>query len=147
MRTNITKTASSCFFLLRRLCRLRRCADQAMLQQLVSALILSRIDYCTAVLADRPQSTIASLQQVMNAAVRFVAGHGQRDHVTESIKALHWLPVQYRIKLKPRVMMHSVANCTSPVYTSPVWSCLHHISGYTNKRNSSCGWKIRPSEV
>ena len=68
LRTDISKTASSCFFHLLR--RLRSFADPTILQQLAKALILSRIDYCNAVLASLPQSTLAPLQRVTNAVVR-----------------------------------------------------------------------------
>ena len=78
---------------------LRRIADQTMLLRLVCTLIRSRIDYCNLVLTDLPQSALAPLQRVMNAAVRLLAGLWQRDHVTESMNALHWLPVQDKIKL------------------------------------------------
>jgi len=40
------------------------------LKRLVTALVLSRLDYCNAVLAGLPESTIRSLQRVQNAAAR-----------------------------------------------------------------------------
>jgi len=40
--------------------------------QLVSALILSRLDYCNNVLAGLPKSTLAILQRVQNAAARLI---------------------------------------------------------------------------
>ena len=61
------------------------------------AYILSWIDYCNSVLASLPAVTLALLQSVMHAAVRLVANLGLRDLMTASMKALHWLPVAYRI--------------------------------------------------
>ena len=115
MLMHITQTASSCFFHLR-LRQLKRFADQTMLQRLVLALILSRIDYCNAMLAGLPQNTIAPLRRVMNATIRLKAGLWPRDRVTESFKGLHWLPVRYRIKFKLSIMMDSVE--TSPVLST-----------------------------
>jgi len=34
------------------------------------------------------------LRRVMNAAVRFMAGLGPRDHVTTAWRDLHWLPIK-----------------------------------------------------
>ena len=39
---------------------------------LIATFILSRLDYCNALLAALPQSTMAPLQRVMNAAARLV---------------------------------------------------------------------------
>jgi len=61
------------------------------------ALVLSIIDYCNAVLSGLPQSTIAPLQRVLNTAARVVCGLRPRDHVTDALIGLHWLPVAARV--------------------------------------------------
>ena len=53
--------------------------------QLVSTLILSRLDYCNAVLAGLPASTLAPLQRVLNVAARLVFELGPRDHVSAAV--------------------------------------------------------------
>ena len=53
-----------------------------MTARLVPALIISRLDYCNAILANLPASTLAPLQRVLNAAARLVMNLGPRDHVT-----------------------------------------------------------------
>jgi len=50
--------------------------------QLVVAFVLSRIDYCNAVLAALQRSTIESLQRVQNTAARLVFGLQSHDHIT-----------------------------------------------------------------
>ena len=65
--------ASSCFFHLRRIRKLRTVLDVDLSKRLVCALVLTRIDYCKSVLAGLPNSTLAPLQRVLNAAARFVA--------------------------------------------------------------------------
>ena len=67
-------------------------------RQLVSiAFVLSRLDYCNAILAGLPKTTIAPLQRAQNAAARLVAQIWPRDHVSNVLRDLHWLPVQQRI--------------------------------------------------
>ena len=51
MKQHVTKAASSCLYHLRRLKQIRRLVSQEVTAQLVSAFILSRLDYCNAVLA------------------------------------------------------------------------------------------------
>ena len=68
--------------------------------KLVTSLVFSRLDYCNAVSAGLPRSTIAPLQRVQNAAARVVARLGPRDHVTPTLKDRHWLPIEQRIVFK-----------------------------------------------
>ena len=82
-----------CFFQLRRLRQLRSVISSEALQRFVSALILSRLDYCNSVLAVLSTSTLATLQRVQNAAARLVVGLGPRGHVTPALRTLHWFPV------------------------------------------------------
>jgi len=72
MKHHVSKVASTCFYQLRRLRQLRRLVGKEVTAQLVSALILSSFDYCNALLAGPPCSTIQHLQRVENAAARLV---------------------------------------------------------------------------
>ena len=60
------------FFHLRWLRSLRRQLGRDVMARLVSALVLSRLDYCNAVLTGLPVSTLAPLQRVLHAAARVV---------------------------------------------------------------------------
>ena len=113
MRVHISKISSTCFFHLRRLRKLCPLIDTASAQRLVSAFMLSRVDYCNAVLAGLPTSTLAPLQRILNAAACFVAGATSRTHVSGIMKSLHWLPIAYRIRFKLCVLMHGIHNGTS----------------------------------
>ena len=81
----------------------------------MSAFILSRVDYCNAVLAGLPATTLAPLQRVLNAAARLVAGTNV-VHVSGIMRSLHWLPIAYRIRFKLCVLVHGIVNGRSPSY-------------------------------
>jgi len=75
---------------------------------LVCALILTRIDYCNAMFAGLPDSTLVPLQRVFHAAAHFVNNLRPRDNVTATLMLLHWLPVRQRITYKLCSLMHRI---------------------------------------
>ena len=136
MQVHLSKISSSCFFHLRRLRKLRPLIDTASAQRLVSAFILSRVDYCHAVLAGLPTSTLAPLQQVLNAAAHFVAGVISCTHVSGIMKSLHWLPIAYRICIKLCVLMHCLYNGTSPSYLMDTTTPISSLPGHNQLRSA-----------
>ena len=96
----------SCFYHIRRLKQICRLLGPDVATSLVSAFVLNKLDYCNAVLAGLPKTTIAPLQRAQNAAARLVARLGPRDHVSNAVHDLHWLPVQHRITYKLCLLMH-----------------------------------------
>ena len=68
-----------------------------------------RLDYCNALLAGLPRSTVVPLQRARNVAARLIARLSPRDHVTSTLRELHWLPVQYdQITYKLCLLMHLI---------------------------------------
>jgi len=78
---------------IRRLKQVRNFLGPDVAAKLVVSLVFTRLDYCNAILAGLPRSTIAPLQRVQNAAARLVARLGPYNHVSATLKDLHWLPI------------------------------------------------------
>ena len=74
MKQHISKVTSTCFYQLRRLKQVRHILSPEITTTLITAFISSRMDYCNAVLAGLPKSTLAPLQRVQNAAARLTTG-------------------------------------------------------------------------
>ena len=85
-------------------------------QTLACSLILSRIDYCNAVLHGAPSYSIKKLQRVQNNAGRIVLEAPRRSHASSLLRALHWLPVQQRIDYKVALLMCKVRRTSTPSY-------------------------------
>ena len=113
---HVSKVISICFFHIRRLKQIRLLVGPDVTATLVSAFVLSRLDYCNAVLSGLPKSTIAPLQRAQNAAARLVKCIAPHDHITTELRDLHWLPVQYRINYKLCSLMHLIHTGQAPSY-------------------------------
>ena len=104
-------------------------------QQLVSALIISWIDYCNLVLYGLLAITLAPLRRVLHAAVCVLA-----DHVRPSMIELLWLSIAYCIKYKLCLMIHSAVNNRSPAY---ITEYIHYNIFITSLSAASFVWVQR----
>ncbi len=84
-KEHIAKTARSCRFALHNIRKIRPFLTEHAAQLLVQALVVSRLDYCNALLAGLPSNTIKPLQMIQNAAARLVFKEPKRTHVTPSL--------------------------------------------------------------
>ena len=136
MHEHITKVTSTCFFHLRRFCKLSRILDIDDRKRLVCAVVLTRVDYCNSALAD---SALAPLQRVLHTAAWFVPGLQPRDHVTAALQTLHWLPVRQRITYKLCVLTHGVAFGYAPTYLLDATVPLSALAGRAHLRSADSG--------
>ena len=88
---------------------------------LVSACILSRLDYCNSLLAGYPQSLLKPLQQVQNSAAKLIFKARKSHHCTPLLKDLHWLPIEQRIKYKSACLCYNIISGTAPKYLSELF--------------------------
>ncbi len=83
---------------------------------LVRCLVLFRLDYCNSLLVGLNKSQLYKLQKVQNTAARIICLTTKRDHITPSLKFLHWLPVKYRIDFKILCMVYKCLHGQAPQY-------------------------------
>ncbi len=107
---HITKTVRSCRFALYNIKNIRPLFCP------VQALVLSRLDYCDALLAGLPASSIKPLQLIQNAAARLIFNEPKRTLVTPLSINLHWLPIAARIKFKALMFAYRSTSGSAPLY-------------------------------
>src|SRR5664279_6296353 len=100
MKKHISNVSKACCYHLRRLRQIRSCLNEDSAKTVAVALVLSRIDYCNAILAGLPEPTLQQLTRVLQTAARTVLKLSRKDHITPAVQSLHWLPVKERIKFK-----------------------------------------------
>jgi len=80
------------------------------MKHLVTSLVLSRLEYCNAILAGLPASTLMPLQRACkNVAARW-------SSITTALRDLHWLLVKHRITFKVATLMHQALHRRCPPY-------------------------------
>ena len=80
------------------------------------SLVLSRLDYCNALLGGLNNRQLDRLQRVQNSAARVIYGVRQREHITPSLRRLHWLPIRMRIMFKICTYMFKAIHGLGPEY-------------------------------
>ena len=123
---------SNCFSAMRLIRSIRRSVSKAVLLSLITALVLSRIDYGNATLAGLPARELYRLQSVLHAAARIVFSARKFDHVTPLLQELHWLRVPERITYKLASLVFRCLNGTAPMYLA---NSINRVSDVSMRRS------------
>ncbi len=105
----IPKTVQSCRFALFNIKKIRPFLWERASQLLVQALVLSRLDYCNALLAGLPARSIKPLQLIQNVAARLIFNEPKIIHITPLFINLQWLPI--------------AAQCINVCLQNHLWLC------------------------
>jgi len=91
------------------------------------SLILSRLDYCNAVLHGAPDSSIQKPQRVQHTVARIVLQAPRQSPSQPLLEQLHWLPVRQHIDYKLAVLTYKIRHTSTPA----------HLSYHTRPREST----------
>ena len=95
----------------------QRCQNflsQRTAETLIHAFIMSKLDYCNALLYGLPDRTIALLQHVQNEAAREVTRSRKSDHITPILRDFHLLRIRESIAYS--IMTYRAHNGSGPRY-------------------------------
>ena len=90
MNAQVSIIARTCYFELRRLASIRRFLTSTV--TLVSAFVLSRIDYCNSLLFGSTHDVTSHMQRIQNYAARVILLLPRSCSITTHLRSLHWLP-------------------------------------------------------
>ena len=118
MNAHVSNIARTCYFELRRLASIRRFLTRTATATLVSAFVLSRIDYCNSLLFGSTHYVTSNLQRIQNYAARVILRLPKSSSITTHLKSLHWLPVKVRSTNKIACLCYHCHSSTAPSYVA-----------------------------
>ena len=113
---HVSRTCQLCYFELSIINSIRHYLPQDALKTLISAFVLSIIDYCNSLLAGCPKQLIHKLLTVQNHAARLICRTPNSDHISPVLHILRWLPVEERIEFKLLLLAFKSVNNVGPSY-------------------------------
>ena len=134
MNAHFSNIARTCYFKLRRLASIRRLLTGNATATLVSAFVLSRIDYCNSLLFGSTHDVTSHLQRTQNYAARVILRLPKSSSITMHLKSLHWLPVKVRSTYKITRLCYHSHSSTAPSYVTDM---LHINPSHTRNTRSS----------
>ena len=142
MNAHVTNIARTCYFELRRLASIRRFLTSTATATLVSAFVLSRIDYCNSLLFGSTHDVTSNLQRIQNYAARVILCLPKSSSITTHLKSLHWLPVKVRSTHKIACLCYHCHSSTAPSYVADM---LHKKPLHTRSSSYTMALLNRPA--
>jgi hypothetical protein len=94
-KDHISTVCKSSFLALRNFDSIRRYLTMSTATSVANALVSCRFDYCKSLFTGISNANFARLQSIQNSLARVVTRKLKYEHITPSLKSLHWLHVQY----------------------------------------------------
>ena len=116
MNAHVSNIARTCYFELHRLASICRFQTNTATATLVSAFVLSRIDYCNSLLFGSAHDVTSHLQRIQSYAARVILRLPKSSSITTHLKSLHWLPVKVRSTYKIACLCYHCHSSTLPSY-------------------------------
>ena len=133
MKAHIRQISRNALYHLHNIGKVRQYLHTSVTEQLFTMLVMLRIDYCNALLAGLPQSSLVPLQRVQNCAARVLTGTRKSAHITPVLMKLHWLPVKFRVMYKLCIL---VCKCLNGIGHEYLVDLLHTSSSSRTTRLS-----------
>ncbi len=170
MEDHVNKLSGTCFGNIKSLSEIRENISDTHAKIVTNAMVTSHLDYGNALLYGIHKKLTNKLQLVQNAAARVIDKKQKYDHITETRKKLHWLPMEARSEFKILKLTWQSLNDMAPKYLQSLITlkkpCRHNLRSNNRKllevpkrsNNSKYGdrafvnaapklWNNLPSEV
>ena len=114
--SQISSISRSSFLQIRQLRQIRSSLDTNSSITLANSLVSSKLDYCNSLYVNLPNTSLKRLQSIQNSLARVVLNVKRHEHITPSLRKLHWLPIHQRIIFKIACITFKTIHNQSPTY-------------------------------
>ena len=84
------------------------------LENVINALVFSKLYYCSPVWSSTTKKNMSKLQKIQNFAARIIPNTRKFDRVTPVLQKLRWLPVSYYLMYTVDVLAFKCAKGLAP---------------------------------
>ena len=132
---HVNTIVKGAFYQIRNISKIRKYISTSTTEILIHSFVSSKLDFCNSLLFGAQKRDIAKLQSVQNEAARIIAGLKKRDHITEALRDLHWLPVKERIVFKINLITFKTLNGSGPRYLEDILKFYHQARTLRSSRD------------
>jgi hypothetical protein len=126
-KKHISNVCRTSFYQIRQLRQIRSSLDINSTKILANSLVSSKLDYCNSLYYNLPQSSINRLQRVQNALARVVVPSVKRStQISPTLRELHWLSVDQRMKFKIASLVFKTLRHNQPPYLVEIIALNKH---------------------
>ena len=118
MNAHVTNIARTCYFELRHLASICRFLTSTATATLVSAFVLSRIDYCNSLLFGSTHDVTSHMQRIQNYAARVILHLPRSSSIAIHLKSLQMLTVKVSSTYKIACLCYHCHRSTAPSYVT-----------------------------
>ena len=134
---HIQRLSSSCISKLCQINRVKNLFDQSTLINIINALVMSKVYYCSSIWSNTSEENIKKVQLIQNYAARVIVGNiSKHDHVSPLLKELDWLPIKEHLQYRDTVLMYKCMYNQAPSYLSQMFTKRNQIH-YRETRNQN----------
>ena len=131
----INSVSKSCHFHIRDIRRIRHLLPLSTATAFANSLGSSKLDYCNSLYSGISQTNLNKLQRIQNSLARVITNTLKYQHITPTLKKLHWLPIKQRIDYKTCLLTYKTLTNQQPTYLYNSLSFPSH-SVYTRSSDS-----------
>ena len=113
---HISATVSSCMSKLSQLSRIRFVFNKELLENIINALVFSKLYYCSSVWSSTSACNVHKLQYVQNFAARIIHNVRKYDHISSTLRNLRWLPVKTILYYRDAILTFKCMAGRAPEY-------------------------------
>ena len=113
---HIHQLTSSCITKRCQINRVKNSFDRDTLCTIISALVLSKLFYCSTVWSNTTATNIKKLQAVQNFACRIITKTTKFEHITPALREIKWQPINEHLHYRDTVMTFRCMKGLAPTY-------------------------------